>query len=355
MCGIAGIVAHDALTDAERGALEGMMERLAHRGPDGAGRYDDRQAALGHRRLSVIDIEGGRQPVGNESGSVRAVVNGEFYNFRELRGDLIGRGHRLRACGDSEVLPHLYEDRGESCLHELVGMFALCIWDASNRAAFLARDRLGVKPLYVHVDDRRLVFGSELKAVLAAPGVPREIDATAVLDFMTFGFIPSPKTIFRDIIKLPPGHSLTYRDGRAAIRRYWELSFVDRPQRTELAESEGLWNVLGKATQQRLIADVPIGAFLSGGLDSAAVVETMRQSANVRPVTVTCGFEERGFDERAQARDVASFCGTAHHEEVVRGGAEGILDALAWHFDEPFADPSAIPMYHISQNNQSEF
>ena len=219
MCGIAGIVAHDALTDAERGALEGMLERLAHRGPDGAGRYDDRHAALGHRRLSVIDVEGGRQPVGNESGSVRAVVNGEFYNFRELRGDLIGRGHRLRACGDSEVLPHLYEDRGESCLHELVGMFAFCIWDASNRAAFLARDRLGVKPLYVHVDDRRLVFGSELKAVLAAPGVPREIDATAVLDFMTFGYIPSPKTIFRDVIKLPPGHSLTYRDGRATIRR----------------------------------------------------------------------------------------------------------------------------------------
>lgn len=355
MCGIVGIIAADRLRDSERRALGGMMERLVHRGPDDAGRHDHDRAALGHRRLSVIDPAGGRQPLSNESGSIWAVVNGEFYNFRELRSELSRRGHRLRGAGDAECLPHLYEDAGPAALDSLIGMFAFAVWDERDGSALLARDRLGVKPLYYHVDHRRLVFGSELKAVLAAPDIPTEIDPSSLIDFMTYGFIPAPKTIFRDIRKLPAGHCLSYRDGRATTRPYWDLHFADWSNAPDDQLAEQLWDRLETSTRCRLIADVPIGAFLSGGLDSTAVVTAASRLSDRPSVTVTCGFDEGRFDERSYAREVAAALGTIHHDGAIRPDADEILDALPWHFDEPFADSSAAPMYYLSRLGRRHF
>lgn len=355
MCGIAGIIVTDRIRDDERAALDVMLRRQRHRGPDDGGRYDADHVALGHRRLSVIDLSGGHQPLSNESGSIRAVVNGEFYNFRRLRETLLARGHRLSTAGDAECLVHLYEDSGAQCVESLDGMFAFALWDARTGTAVLARDRLGVKPLYYHLDDRRLVFASELKALLAVPGIPTEIEPTALADYFAFGFIPSPKTVFRSIRKLPPGHTLVYRDGRAIVHRYWDLAFqgwTDSPPDTV---AEQLWDQLDRATRQRLVADVPIGALLSGGLDSTAVVAAMTQSRSGPTVTITCGFEAEAFDERLQARQAAERLGTEHHDAIVHPAAEEVLDALAWHFDEPFADPSAIPMYYLCERGRRLF
>jgi asparagine synthase (glutamine-hydrolysing) len=349
MCGIAGIVSLDGLSEAERAALGPMLDRLAHRGPDDHGEYVTDFAALGHRRLSIIDLETGHQPVPNENQTVWAVVNGEVYNFLQLREDLIARGHVFRSTSDSECLVHLYEEYGERCVERLDGMFAFALWDQPNRSLLLGRDRLGVKPLYYCFDGRRLIFASELKAILAAPGVPVEIDPTALVDYLTFSFIPSPKTILRGVNKLPPGNVLMLRDGRATVRPYWDLRFhgwSDEPIDAVAAE---LWERLKAATRPRLIADVPVGAFLSSGLDSSAVVTAMSQTARNQIVTITCGFEERRFDERSGAREVATLLGSQHHDELVRPDAAEVVETFCWHFDEPFADASAIPTYYLSR------
>ncbi|MBN2560230.1 MAG: asparagine synthase (glutamine-hydrolyzing) [Phycisphaerae bacterium] len=349
MCGLTGIVSQEPITETDRRALAPMLDCLVHRGPDDGGQYVAGHAALGHRRLSIIDLETGRQPIANEAETVWAVVNGEIYNFLELRDELIARGHVFRSASDSECLVHLYEEHGRRCLDSMDGMFAFAVWDQRDRMLLLARDRLGVKPLYYHCDGTRLVFGSELKAVLAAPGVRAEIDPTSLIDYLTFSFIPAPKTIFKNIHKLPAGHLLTFRNGRLVVEQYWDLQhngWTDEPIETI---SEQIWHRLKQATRPRLIADVPVGAFLSGGLDSSAVVTAMSQLARDDIVTVTCGFAEQPFDERAHAREVATLLQTQHHEELVRPDAAEIVDTLCWHFDEPFADASAIPTYYLSQ------
>lgn len=351
MCGIAGIASLRGVDPAERAALPAMMNRLAHRGPDEAGCYESPDVLLGHRRLSVIDLETGRQPLRNEDGSVRAVVNGEFYNFLELREDLKGRGHHFRTTSDSECLLHLYEDHGDGCVDHLHGMFGFALWDERRRRLLLARDRLGVKPVYYTIDDGRLIFASELKAILAAPRVQTELNPAALIDYLTYGFIPSPATIFKQIYKLAPGHLLTFQDGRARVRCYWDLNHAaGAPEANESldAVADGLWSQLDAATRCRLLADVPIGAFLSGGIDSCAVVATMSRLARDRTVTLTCGFDQRGFDERGPARETADLLGTDHHDALVIPDVAGIVDVLAWHFDEPFADASAIPTYALS-------
>jgi len=352
MCGIAGIVSQDALTEDDGRALPAMLDCLAHRGPDDSGRYIAEHVALGHQRLSIIDLVTGRQPISNETDTVQAVVNGEFYNFLELRDDLISRGHVLRSTGDAECLVHLFEEQGERCIESLDGMFAFALWDARRRMLHLARDRLGVKPLYYHFDGRRLIFGSELKAILAAGGISAELDPTALLDYLVFGFIPAPKTIFKNIHKLPAGHMLTFRDGRTVVRQYWDLNHHGWTGDPIDVIVEELWFRLKRATRPRLIADVSVGAFLSGGLDSSAVVAAMSRLTRNDVVTVTCGFEKRPYDERVHARDVASLLRTDHHEELVRADAAGIVDTLCWHFDEPFADPSAIPTYYLSRQTR---
>ncbi len=349
MCGITGIASEHGIGEAECAAMGPMLECLAHRGPDDAGQYADKHALLGHRRLSIIDLATGRQPLSNETGEIQAVVNGEIYNFLQLREQLSGKGHVFRSAGDSECLVHLYEEHGDRCVERLDGMFAFALWDRPNRKLLLGRDRLGVKPLYYHFDGRRLVFASELKSILAAPGVPVDVDSTALVDFLTFSFIPSPKTILKNVSKLPPSHTLSYERGRIVFRQYWDLEFHGHREATAEVVAEELWDQLASATRSRLIADVPLGAFLSGGLDSTSVVAAMAQAAQDPIVTVTCGFNEQPFDERPQARKTAESLHCRHHESLVLPRAADIAETLSWHFDEPFADASAIPTYYLSR------
>jgi len=349
MCGIAGIVEQGAIDLDARSALGEMLDRLRHRGPDDSGMHISPDIALGHRRLSVIDLTTGRQPITNETGTVWVVVNGEIYNFVELREALIGRGHGFRTGSDAECVVHLYEEHGPAFVEHLSGMFALAIWDARDRRLVLARDRLGVKPLYYAVADSRLVFASELKAVLAAPHIATDIDPTAMVDYLTYGYIPSPKTIFKQCRKLEPGHLLEFHDGRWAIRRYWDLQHRGWDERSTDEIACDVWQRLKQATRSRLVADVPVGAFLSGGLDSSAVASAMSQMSPDPIVTVTCGFREKGFDERQPARQLAARIGAEHHDGLVLPDAANIVDTLAWYFDEPFADASAVPTYYLSQ------
>ncbi|MFH1418756.1 MAG: asparagine synthase (glutamine-hydrolyzing) [Planctomycetota bacterium] len=381
MCGIAGIASHEPLRQRESAALGLMLDRLVHRGPDDSGEYRTDCLSMGHRRLTVIDPETGHQPLTNENQTIWAVVNGEIYNFIELRDHLAARGHTFRTASDSECIIHLYEEQEARCVESLQGMFAFALWDEPNRMLMLARDRLGVKPLYYHFDGRRLVFASELKSLLAVPGMSVEVDPTAILDFLTYSFIPSPKTILKNVHKLSPGRVLTLHDGRLAIQEYWDLHHQGQPVasdprvgRNHVASAprgrrarvphpfqgwgtdaaidetaDGLWQHLKAATRPRLVADVPVGAFLSGGLDSTAVVAAMSQIASDDIVTMTCGFDEHEFDERDAAREVAAMLGSDHHDALIRPDATEIIDTLCWHFDEPFADASAIPTYYLSQ------
>jgi len=348
MCGIAGIAATEPLAAINAPRLDPMLRLLEHRGPDGVGTWRDEHCELGHRRLAVIDLHTGRQPLSNETADVHAVVNGEIYNFLDLREGLLSAGHRFSTTGDSETVLHLYEDHGEKFVEYLSGMFAVAVWDAKRRQLVLARDRLGVKPLYWHFDGRRLVFASELKAVLAAVD-QQPIDPTSIIDYLTFGFIPSPKTIFNSIHKLPAGHLLTFEDGRINIRPYWDLQYRGVLDATAESAGEMLWESLRSATRLRMIADVPIGAFLSGGVDSSAVVACMAEQMRGPVRTLTCGFDDAAHDESPYARELAASLGCDHHTEQIRPQAAEVIDALAWHFDEPFADSSAIPMYYISQ------
>lgn len=351
MCGITGLVASDTLAPTERAALSAMRDVLTHRGPDDSGRYVDAHAALGHRRLSVLDLSTGRQPISNENGTIWVVFNGEIYNHRRLRDELIARGHRFATRGDTEVIVHLYEERGDDFLDALHGMFALALWDAPRQRLLLARDRLGVKPLYYHVDARRIVFGSELKSVLEAPGVPHEIDPVALADYLAFGFVPSPRTILRRICKLRPGQCLIYERGRLRLRTWWDLHH--RPWRTDSAESlsEELWGTLEAATRDRLVADVPIGVFLSGGVDSTCVAAAAADAFGAAGMLTTCtvGFDNSATDERAAARRLASRLQTRHLEHAVAVRPSELLPRLAWHFDEPFADPSALPFFALCE------
>lgn len=359
MCGITGIVTSDFLTRDERDALPAMRELLTHRGPDDAGRYFDAHAGLGHRRLAVIDPQGGRQPISNEDGTVWIVCNGEIYNHVALRDELTARGHHFATRCDTEAIVHLYEEHGDDCLNHLHGMFALAVWDTRRKRLLLARDRLGEKSLYYRTNDRRIVFGSELKAVLAAPGVPRDIDVTALADYLALGFIPSPKTIYQGIEKLEPGQCLAFERGRVTRRTWWKLEHRGFSTEPETTLRDRLWERLHAATAERLIADVPIATFLSSGVDSAAIalaaVAASKQLGLPRAATCTVGFPESAFDERGAAAQLARRIGTRHSEHEAAISAASLLPRLAWHFDEPFADPSALPLYVLSRAAKQEF
>lgn len=352
MCGIAGIISTDPLGEADHAVLREMTSRLAHRGPDGSGFHLGRHALLGHRRLAVIDLQGGGQPIANERANIHAVANGEFYNFLELRESLQQKGHHFRTAGDSECLVHLFEEHGDSCVEHISGMFALALWDDTTRTALLARDRLGVKPLYYYHDGARLIFGSELKSILAAPRVPREIDPTALVDYLTFGYIPSPKTIFKGICKLPPATMLIFHEGRIHLRQYWDLHAGEPLQGSAESVAEQVWHGLRDATRSRMVADVPVGAFLSAGIDSAAVVAAMASLSRSPIDSVTCGFDELNFDERTAAAATATKLGTRHHELIASIDTNDITETLCRHFDEPFADASAIPTYFLSRETR---
>jgi asparagine synthase (glutamine-hydrolysing) len=334
-----------------------MTAALSHRGPDAEGyhvaSYDDGvSVGLGFRRLSIIDLETGNQPMTNEDGSVYVVFNGEIYNFRELRSKLEQRGHRFATKADTEVLVHLYEDLGPACVEQLNGMFAFGVWDERRRRLVLARDRFGKKPLYYTEIDGALIFASELKSLLEHPGCSRELDLESVSAYLAFEYVPTPRAIFRGVSKLPAAHRLVWEDGRVRIERYWDLSFeADEGTRSEDEYAEELRSQLRAAVRRRLVSDVPLGAFLSGGVDSSSVVAFMAEALPVGAVkTFSIGFGERSFDESVHSRRVAEQFGTDHHEEVFTARAMAdLLPTIADIMDEPFADASILPTYVLSR------
>jgi len=346
MCGISGWVGRP---DAEAAAR--MRSLLRHRGPDEQGEYADEFVTLLHERLSIIDVKGGRQPIANEDGRYRIIFNGEIYNHVELRNELTALGHRFATHCDTEVILHLYEEVGERCPERLLGMFAFAIWDSRDRTFFMARDRLGIKPLFYAQKGEQLLFASELKAVLANGAVPRELDPEGLDQYLTFMYVPAPRTIVRSVLKLLPGHSLTFRDGKAHLRRYWELPAAgDVIAGGRMSEGvESLAALLEDAVRRRLMSEVPLGAYLSGGLDSSLVVALMARTATTPVNTFSVGFEEQGFDERRWSRIVAEAFKTQHRELVVGHHSASELPAIIRALDEPVADSAAIPTYFMAQ------
>jgi len=336
MCGICGYVSRTGPASAE--TVAAMSRQLTHRGPDAEGCHVDGPVALGHRRLSIIDLsEAAREPLTNEDGTLWLVFNGEIYNFRELRQGLEGR-HRFRSQTDAETILHLYEERGVDGVQALDGMFAFALWDAKQRRLLLARDRTGKKPLFYHDGPKLFTFASEVKALLAHPEVPHARDETALPLYLTYGYVPTPGTFYRGIRALPPGHLLVASEnGVEGPRPYWTVQFRDGGVEDEREAEEGFRTLLRQAVTRRLVADVPLGAFLSGGLDSSTVVAFMAEAAAGRVKTFTIGFAGgREYDEREHARVVAERFGTDHTEFVVEPKALDLVDRLVWHHDGPF-------------------
>jgi len=350
MCGIAGFVLRGG--EAREPQVRAMCAEIRHRGPDDEGVYVDGSCGIGMRRLSIIDLSTGHQPISNEDGTVWVVFNGEIYNYQELRQRLIGQGHRFRTNSDTETLVHLYEQDGTEGLRELRGMFALCIWDARKRRVLLARDRFGKKPLYYAETEKGLFFGSELKCLRVA-GVPLEIDDEALRLYFQFAYIPDPRSPFRAIRKLRPGSWLMWEPGgRKSEGKFWSLpapAAEAAPGMTKEAARARIRELFDESVKIRMIADVPLGAFLSGGIDSSSVVASMALQSKEPVRTFSIGFDEQDFNELPYARMVAERYGTQHHEEIVKPQAIDLLPKLVHHFDEPFGDSSAIPTYIVSQ------
>jgi asparagine synthase (glutamine-hydrolysing) len=352
MCGIVGLIDLTARRDIDPALLQRMTASQAHRGPDQQNTYREAGAGLGHRRLSVIDLASGEQPLFNEDRSVVVVYNGEIYNFQALMQELENFGHRFRTRCDTEVIVHAWEQWGERCVERFRGMFAFGLWDRHAQTVFLARDRLGVKPLYyAQLPDGFLAFGSELKALMVHPGLLRQMDPTAVADYFAYGYVPEPRTIFQGALKLPPGHTLCIRRGEKmqAPRQYWNIPFAPLAPMSEAQAADELMARLREAVRIRLVAEVPLGAFLSGGVDSSAVVSLMAE-LNQEPVnTCSISFGDPRFNESRYANMVAQRYGTRHHSEQVEADDFALIDQLANLYDEPFADSSAMPTYRVCQ------
>jgi len=352
MCGIAGIFDSRNKRDIDRSLIERMNSSLSHRGPDADGLHVEPGLALAHRRLSIIDLSTGQQPLYNEDGSVAVVFNGEIYNFQELAKELADCGHSFRTRSDTEVIVHGWEQWGASCVTRFRGMFAFALWDRNRETLFLARDRLGVKPLYyAQLPDGPWIFGSELKALLVHPKLPRMIDPMAVEDYFAYGYIPEPRTIFKGVFKLSPGHTLSLKRGSPASEpvEYWDAPFKTGAPPTEQDAAGELIERLRESVKLRLISDVPLGAFLSGGVDSSAVVSMMAGLSAEPVVTCSISFGDPAFNESAYAEVVAQRYRTQHHVEQVDPEDFSLVDRLAGMYDEPYADSSAIPTYRVCE------
>lgn len=328
--------------------LHAMCQTLRHRGPDDEGFYTDDQALLGMRRLSIIDLDTGHQPISNEDGTLWLIFNGEIYNYRELRNQLKQRGHQFTTQSDSEVIVHAYEEYGTECVVHFNGMFAFAIWDKTRQELFLARDRLGIKPLYYWTQGEQLVFGSELNALLVHPAVPRDLDCLALDQFLTVEYIPAPRTILRGVSKLRPGHWLRFNSSGVQIEQYWDVP--QRPFTGSQSEAIAiLTELIADATRLRLVSDVPLGAFLSGGLDSSSIVAFMSQATSDPIRTFSIGFGEQSYNELPYARQVAAHFHTRHHEEILEPDITDLAAQLLNHLDEPLADFSIFPTYLVSK------
>ncbi|MCA9108618.1 MAG: asparagine synthase (glutamine-hydrolyzing) [Planctomycetaceae bacterium] len=350
MCGVCGILRFDGSLGC-CASVDRMSHNMSHRGPDGDRSQRVGPVILGHRRLSIIDLEGGAQPMSNEDGSVWVTYNGELYNYRELRVQLLAAGHHFRSSSDTEVIVHAWEEWGERCVEQFRGMFAFAIADENRRELFLARDHLGIKPLYYYHSTRQFAFASELQALLALPDFPNEIDLQALDDYLRLLYVPAPRTIYRNVSKLPPAHRITIGfDGKTdGPEPYWTLQFRAEENGSFDEWSVRLEEVLRDSVRAHLVADVPFGAFLSGGIDSTAIVGLMAEEMTEPVRTFSIGFDESDFSELEYAREVAQYWKTDHHEEIVRPDALSILPELVRHYGEPFGDSSAIPTYYVSR------
>jgi asparagine synthase (glutamine-hydrolysing) len=349
MCGIAGQArAGGAPVEAE--TIARMCAAQEHRGPDQRGIHTAGGIGLGIQRLRIIDLAGGDQPVANEDGSVVVVLNGEIYNYAELREELLRRGHTLSTEGDTEVIAHLYEEEGVECVHRLAGMFCFALWDERRRRLFVARDRIGKKPLYYSARGGELSFASELRALLQDPAVPREVDPAAIDAYLAYGYVPAPGSVFRGVAKLPPAHRLVFEDGALTVERWWQLDYAHKLEVGDVEElHERIRDALRTAVRRRLVADVPVGAFLSGGIDSSAVVATMAELSPQPVKTFTIGFADEDFDELPRARLVAERFGADHTELVVEPDAVAMLPKLVRHYGEPFGDHSALACFYLAE------
>lgn len=349
MCGIVGYVNGSGDEPAEAQIVTRMCERIIHRGPDDQGIHIDGPVGIGMRRLSIIDLRTGHQPVHNENKTIWVVLNGEIYNYREVREGLVAKGHDFSTTSDTEVLVHLYEEYGEECVQYLRGMFAFAIWDRNREVLFLARDRMGEKPLYYYTTDSSVVFASELKALLVHPQVKRKLNTRALFGYLQFNYIPEPLSIFDDVQRLLPGHTLTFRRGTISVRQYWDIPKPHGDENRETTCQDELMSKVEEAVRIQLVSDVPLGAFLSGGVDSSTIVALMARVMN-RPVkTFSIGFADKRYDELSYAGAVAKHLGTEHHELVVTPASMSLIDTIISSFDEPFGDSSAIPTFHVAK------
>ena len=350
MCGIAGFLDHRMSYD-RADVLARMTRSLRHRGPDEEGAFLDAHVGLGVQRLRVVDLRTGQQPMATEDGTIRVVQNGEIYNFRELRDELARLGQRFRTESDTEVILRAYAEHGDKCADHLDGMFAFAVWDAAQQTLLLARDRMGEKPLYYYAGPDAFVFGSELRALLEHPAVPRELDQRSLSRYLAFEYVPAPDSMLAHVAKLPPGHLLTVSPGgKPRVARYWDVAFAPDPRPTEAEWAERLREQLEHSVTRQLVSDVPLGFFLSGGIDSSAIVATAVRVTGKRLRTFSVGFAEATFDERSHARSVAWHCGT-EHEELVFGAAEmqELVTGVGALFDEPLVDGSFLPIYALSR------
>ncbi len=346
MCGICGMVGL-----LNKDLLKKICGAMLHRGPDDEGYFIDKNVGLGIRRLSIIDLKTGHQPIHNEDETIQVILNGEIYNYKELTYELKAKGHRFYTNSDAEVLVHLYEDLKEECVHKLRGMFAFAIWDKKEERLFLARDRLGIKPLYYTHQNNRFLFASEIKALLEDRGISRKIDAAALDYYLSFLYIPAPLTIFKEVNKLLPGHSLIFKKGNLDIKRYWKLNFFGGGQRSREFYKEKILSSLKEAVKSHLVSDVPIGVFLSGGVDSGAIVALMRQLGTDSIRTFSIGYEKKylSYNELEYSRLIAKRFDTRHQEFIIKPDIVKILPKMVSCLDEPFADSSALLTYLISK------
>jgi asparagine synthase (glutamine-hydrolysing) len=352
MCGICGKLNFDQNSSVDPALVRSMLHAIRHRGPDDEGIYSAAQVALGHRRLSIIDLSTGHQPLSNEDGTIWIVFNGEIYNYQELRPFLLSKGHTFKTQTDTEVIVHLYEELGPKCLEKLRGMFAFAIWDEKSNRLFLARDRVGIKPVYYYLTDKSLIFASEIKAILADPAVDRAISPEVIDRFLTFRYLPGEETLFKGILKLPPGYYLVAKDGRTEIRQYWDLSFSKPSESPSRKEAERrLIELLAETVQQHMIADVPVGVLLSGGVDSTAVLSFAVEGTDKEVSSYTVGFSDPGFtDERPYASLAAETFRTRHHDMTISAtDFAAFMPQYVWHMEEPVCEPPAIALYYVSK------
>ena len=350
MCGIAGVVSSTRESDITEALVRHMCNQIVYRGPDDEGIHVEDGAGLGMRRLSIIDLSGGHQPVFNEDRNAWIVFNGEIYNFPELRAELENRGHRFYTKTDTEVIIHLYEEMGADCVKKLRGMFGLAIYDKTKRKLILARDRLGKKPLHYALHNGNLYFGSEIKSILAVAPELAEVNAQGLLEYLYYGYVPEPITAFTGIQKLPSGHLLEFENGQIRVRQYWDLpEYCTHTPKSEEECLEELEHRLFEATKIRLISDVPLGAFLSGGTDSSTIVALMARASAGPVKTFSIGFKKDDFNEASYARIVAQKFGTEHHEMILEPDVVGTVEHLTSSLEEPFGDSSMLPTYYVSQ------